>query len=98
MSTWQLQDAQTRFKELVKSVDTEGPQKITVQGKPAAVVLSVRDYERLAGGGESHAASMRRSPIVDAPECTPDSGFGMLTSKLESVPVDFDVASLLRPK
>lgn len=35
---------------------------------------------------------------VGAPEAMPKSGFGMLKSKLKSVPADFDVASLLQPE
>jgi prevent-host-death family protein len=44
---WQLQDAKARFSELVKSAQRDGPQRITVHGRPAAVVLSDYDYARL---------------------------------------------------
>ena len=40
MSSWQLQEAKARLSELVKSAEHEGPQEITVHGRPAAVVLS----------------------------------------------------------
>ena len=44
---WQLQEAKARLSELVKSAQQKGPQQITVHGKPAAVVLSCTDYDRL---------------------------------------------------
>jgi len=47
MRRWQLQEAKARLSELVKTSSREGPQEISVHGVPAAVVLSVEDYERL---------------------------------------------------
>lgn len=64
MSRWQLQDAKARFSQLVKSAQLEGPQEITVHGKPTAVLLSARDYERLTGPKLSFVEFMRRSPLV----------------------------------
>lgn len=63
MSVWQLQDAKARLSELVKSLETDGPQEITVHGRPAAVLLSVRDYQRLTAPRESLLDVMRRSPL-----------------------------------
>jgi len=48
MSAWQLQDAKNKFSELVKRAQSEGPQTVTVHGKPAAVVLSAEAYAALA--------------------------------------------------
>lgn len=47
MTRWQLQDAKARLSELVKKATTEGPQEITVHGKPAVVVLSQAEFENL---------------------------------------------------
>ena len=44
---WQLQDAKNRFSELVRRAREEGPQTVTLHGKPAAVVLSVDAYAAL---------------------------------------------------
>ncbi len=63
MSTWQLQDAKARLSEVVKSAERDGPQEITVHGRPAAVVLSSNDYLRLRGGAASLVDFMRRSPL-----------------------------------
>jgi len=48
MQEWQLQDAKNRFSELVRRARDEGPQSVTVHGKPAAVVLSADAYAALA--------------------------------------------------
>jgi len=48
MREWQLQDAKNRFNELVRRARDEGPQTVTVHGKPTAVVLSAEAYAALA--------------------------------------------------
>jgi prevent-host-death family protein len=63
MSVWQLQDAKARLSELVKNLEKDGPQEITVHGRPAAVLLSARDYQRLTAPKESLLDVMRRSPL-----------------------------------
>lgn len=42
--TWALQDAKARFSELARKAREDGPQQVTVRGKPALVVLSQADY------------------------------------------------------
>lgn len=64
MHSWQMQEAKSRLSEVVKGAASEGPQEITVHGKPVAVVLSRADYDRLAGTGGSLVALMRRSPLA----------------------------------
>jgi prevent-host-death family protein len=44
---WQLQDAKNRFSELIRRAREEGPQTVTLHGKPAAVVLSADAYAAL---------------------------------------------------
>lgn len=46
---WRLEEAKARLSELVRRAGTEGPQRVTVRGRPAAVVLSAETYERLSG-------------------------------------------------
>ncbi|QUD87321.1 type II toxin-antitoxin system Phd/YefM family antitoxin [Phenylobacterium montanum] len=46
---WKLEDAKARFSELVRRAHDEGPQAVTVRGRPAVVVLDAGEYERLAG-------------------------------------------------
>jgi antitoxin Phd len=49
MKTWQLQEAKSRFSEVVDLTLKEGPQLVTRRGEEAVVILSVRDYRRLSG-------------------------------------------------
>ena len=64
MRGWQLQDAKARLSEVVKSSETEGPQEITVRGRPAAVVVSKAEYDRLKRRKASFVDFVRRSPLV----------------------------------
>jgi antitoxin Phd len=45
---WKLEDAKARFSELVRQARERGPQRVTVRGKEAVVVLAAEDYARLA--------------------------------------------------
>jgi prevent-host-death family protein len=47
-ATWKLEHAKARFSELVRRAHAEGPQAVTVRGKPAVVVVDAAEYERLA--------------------------------------------------
>ena len=49
MHTWQLQEAKSRFSELVDLTLKEGPQLVTRRGEEAVVILSANDYRRLSG-------------------------------------------------
>jgi prevent-host-death family protein len=60
---WQLQEAKARLSEVVKKAATEGPQKITVHGEPAAVLISSEEYHRLKHPKGSFVQFMRRSPL-----------------------------------
>jgi prevent-host-death family protein len=44
---WKLEDAKARFSEVVRRARTEGPQRVTVRGKDAVVVISAEELERL---------------------------------------------------
>jgi len=44
---WQLQDAKNQLSSVVKRATEEGPQIISVRGRPAAIVLSMEEYHRL---------------------------------------------------
>lgn len=67
MTSWQLQEAKAQFSLVVKSAVSEGPQEITVHGKPAAVVLSADEYARLAGTRLSFVDFVRQSPLRGVP-------------------------------
>jgi prevent-host-death family protein len=44
---WKLQEAKARFSELVRRAQTEGPQRVTVRGQDAVVVIAADELERL---------------------------------------------------
>jgi prevent-host-death family protein len=49
MHTWQLQEAKSRFSEVVDLTLKEGPQLVTRRGEEAVVILAADDYRRLTG-------------------------------------------------
>lgn len=46
---WQLQEAKQHFSELIRAVQTRGPQIVTKHGEQVAVVLDIVDYRRMTG-------------------------------------------------
>jgi antitoxin Phd len=44
---WQLQMAKAKFSEVFRLARTEGPQRITRQGKDGVVMISDEQYDRL---------------------------------------------------
>jgi antitoxin Phd len=65
MGTWQIHEAKTRLSEVIKKAAKEGPQKITVHGKSAAVVISSKEYQRFKHPKDSFVKFMRNSPLYD---------------------------------
>jgi len=47
MTTWKMQNAKVQLSSLVKQALSNEPQFITLRGKPAVVVLSQQEYDRL---------------------------------------------------
>ena len=47
--SWQVQTAKARFSEVFRRARTEGPQRITRQGKEGVVMVAEEHYERLVG-------------------------------------------------
>lgn len=66
MQIWQLQEAKSRFSEMVKKAHDEGPQEVTVRGEPSVVVLAREEYDRLVRPRLSLVAFMQASPMAGA--------------------------------
>lgn len=64
MQTWQLQEAKGKFSEVVRRAQSEGPQNITVHGEPVAVLISLRDYQKLTHPKPSLIELLRASPLM----------------------------------
>jgi prevent-host-death family protein len=65
--SWQLQTAKARFSEVFRRARSEGPQRITKQGKEGVVMISDEEYQRLVGKSrqpKSLVEFFRRSPLV----------------------------------
>ena len=45
---WQLQEAKQRFSELIRFVESEGPQIVTRHGEEIAVVVDIMDWRRIS--------------------------------------------------
>ena len=59
---WQLQEAKSRFSELVETAMRKGAQTVTRHGKPAVVIISAAEYERTTTPRKSLAAALRACP------------------------------------
>ncbi len=63
-TVWQLQEAKACFSEVVRRAEQQ-PQRVTVRGKDAAVVLSARDYDQLRPeSGSTLSGLMAASPLA----------------------------------
>jgi prevent-host-death family protein len=65
--TWSLQTARIRFSELVRRARNEGPQHVSVHGRPEVVVVSAEAFQRLQGGrtGQALIDAMQACPYPD---------------------------------
>ncbi len=64
---WQVQTAKARFSEVFRRARTEGPQRITRQGKEGVVIVAEEQYEQLAGKAyqpKSLVDFFQQSPLV----------------------------------
>ncbi|MFZ0953549.1 MAG: type II toxin-antitoxin system Phd/YefM family antitoxin [Candidatus Sulfotelmatobacter sp.] len=65
--SWQIQSAKARFSEVFRRARTEGPQRITKQGKEGVVMVAEEQYDRLVGKTrqpKSLVQFFRQSPLV----------------------------------
>jgi len=65
---WQIQSAKARFSEVFRRARTEGPQRITRQGKEGVVMVAEEEYERLVGKAhqpKNLVQFFRQSPFRD---------------------------------
>lgn len=77
MHVWPIKEAKSHLSEVVKRAQAEGPQEITLHGRPVAVLLSREAYARLCGQGPSLLSFMQQSPLAELDiefERSPDTG------------------------
>ena len=51
---WKLEDAKARFSEVVRRARSDGPQRVTLRGKDAVVVVSAAEFDRLQPNDAAH--------------------------------------------
>jgi prevent-host-death family protein len=63
---WQLQDAKSKFSEVVDRALSQGVQVITRRGRNAVVIIPFTEYERLTRQGSSLAQFLLNSPLASS--------------------------------
>jgi antitoxin Phd len=76
MATWQLQEAKTKFSEVIEEATTKGPQIITRHGAERAVVLSIAEYRALTAHKPDLRAYLLGGPRFDDFEVDRDTDAG----------------------
>lgn len=64
---WRLQDAKARFSEVVREAQQRGPQRVTLHGKDAVVIVGADEFDRLQRPVTGHdiVAVLAASPLAD---------------------------------
>ncbi len=63
---WQLQDAKSKFSEVVERALAQGAQIVTRRGRKTVVVMPFDEYERLSKPGQRLSQFLRESPLSGA--------------------------------
>jgi prevent-host-death family protein len=66
MHTWQMQEAKSRFSEVVGLSLSEGPQLVTRRGVDVVVILAVEHYRRLVGDCPNFVDHLMKAPRGEA--------------------------------
>lgn len=80
MAVWQIQEAKSRFSEVIEEANSKGPQIITRHGSERAVVLSITDYRALTAHKPDLKQYLLGGPKVDSFEVKRDRDTGRKVS------------------
>ena len=80
--TWQLQEAKSKFSEVVNKALEEGPQTVTRHGEEIVVIVSKAEYIRLKKSQTRLVEFFRQSPLV---------GIELDLARDQSLPRDVDL-------
>ena len=63
---WRLQDAKARLSEVVRQAQQRGPQRVTLHGRDAVVVVRADEFDRLRRpiSGRDIVAALATSPLA----------------------------------
>lgn len=64
---WRLQDAKARFSEVVREAQQRGPQRVTLHGEDAVVIVGAAEFDRLRYTltGSDIVKALAGSPLAD---------------------------------
>jgi len=64
---WRLQDAKARFSEVVRQAQQRGPQRVTLHGKDAVVIVGADEFDRLQRPvtGRDIVVALAASPLAE---------------------------------
>ena len=64
---WRLQDAKARLSEVVRRAQLRGPQRVTLHGRDAVVVVRADEFDRMRRpiSGRDIVAALAKSPLAD---------------------------------
>jgi prevent-host-death family protein len=62
---WQLQDAKSKFSELVEFAISKGPQFVTKRGVKSVVVISIDEFNRLKKPKDDLLSFFNQAPKID---------------------------------
>src|SRR5215470_17793504 len=62
---WRLQDAKAQFSEVVRQAQQRGPQRVTLHGRDAVVIVRADEFDRLMQpiSGRDIVAALAASPL-----------------------------------
>jgi prevent-host-death family protein len=80
---WSVASAKARFSEMIEKAKTDGPQTVTRNGRPTAVVVSVEDWER---------KTVRKGTLGDFFMNSPLRGSGIDLTREDQPPRDIDLS------
>jgi prevent-host-death family protein len=64
---WSLQDAKTHLSQIVREAQRTGPQRVTLHGKDAAVIIAAAEFDRIKRpvSGRDIVSVLAKSPLGD---------------------------------
>ena len=62
---WQLQDAKSKFSQLVNKAMVNEPQFVTKHGSTAVVILSFEEYQKIIKPKIDFVSFLRSSPLAE---------------------------------
>jgi prevent-host-death family protein len=64
---WRLQDAKAHLSEVVRQAQQRGPQRVTVHGRDAVVVVRADEFDRIQRpvSGRDIVAALAASPLAE---------------------------------